>query len=76
MTLYVSSAINNFALKKMDSKICSKCQQEKPFQEFYRNSRSKDNHASQCKICRKSYRQQKRLTQLQKDIEEWYEPEF
>ena len=63
----------------MDLKLCTKCQHEKIKTEFYRSSRSKDGYNRQCKVCVNRYKQQKRqeqLTQLQKDIDEWYEPEF
>ena len=40
----------------METKICSKCKQEKPLSEFAINRTRKDGHASDCKACRKIYR--------------------
>ena len=40
----------------METKICSKCKQEKPISEFAINRTRKDGHASDCKACRKIYR--------------------
>lgn len=65
------------------NKICYKCEQEKSLTDFYKKKNSKDGYNSQCKDCDKQRRQLKRqqkrkeqLTQLQKYINEWYEPEF
>jgi len=44
----------------MPSKVCSKCQQEKPLSEFHNNSNSKDGKHWWCKQCRKEYRQTER----------------
>ena len=40
----------------METKVCSKCKQEKPLSEFAINRTKKDGHASDCKACRKIYR--------------------
>ena len=40
----------------MESKVCSKCGVEKPLSEFALNKTRKDGHASDCKDCRKQYR--------------------
>ena len=37
------------------NKVCSKCNQEKSINYFYRNSSSKDGYRSQCKECTNSY---------------------
>ena len=36
-------------------KICNKCNLEKEYSEFYKNSRHKDRHMNQCKECKKQY---------------------
>ena len=41
----------------MDTKICSKCKQEKPLSEFHRHNRRKETHYSQCKQCKAEYKQ-------------------
>ncbi len=48
----------------MNTKICTKCQLEKPIQEFITKSKSKDKHRAICKechreVCRKYYYQNK-----------------
>lgn len=40
----------------MESKVCSICGIEKPLSEFALNKTRKDGHASDCKSCRKKYR--------------------
>lgn len=40
----------------MEMKICSKCKELKPISEFAINNTKKDGHASECKSCRKIYR--------------------
>lgn len=35
----------------MESKVCTKCGEEKAFREFYKNSKSKDGHKNHCKSC-------------------------
>ena len=68
---------------KSKPKICTKCRELKELTEYHKNSNSKDGHATRCKTCEseagKIKRRQKReekLIQLQKDIDEWYEPDF
>lgn len=39
----------------MKVKICSKCKQEKPLDEFHKNKNTKDGLAGDCKECRKSW---------------------
>jgi exonuclease VII large subunit len=39
-------------------KVCSKCKQEKPFEEFSKKASSKDGYRSHCKDCCKQYREQ------------------
>ncbi len=41
-------------------KTCTKCGETKPFTEFYKHKISKDGYRSQCKSCRKQYRQENR----------------
>lgn len=36
-------------------KICNKCQQQKPFEDFFKRSMSTDGYQSQCKSCAKAY---------------------
>ena len=36
-------------------KICNKCNLEKEYSEFYKNSRHKDRYMNQCKECKKQY---------------------
>jgi hypothetical protein len=38
-----------------DTKQCSKCQLEKHFSAFHKNTRKPDGHSDQCKSCRKNY---------------------
>lgn len=40
----------------METKVCTKCKLEKPITEFAINRHRKDGHASDCKSCRKIYR--------------------
>ncbi len=52
-------------------KICSKCKLEKPFEDFWRNKKSKDGHAYECKECMKARAKkikQDPLMQLEKQI--------
>lgn len=62
----------------MLSKICFKCEEEKPIEEFYRHPRMKDGHLGKCKACAKSYSIQHRLSNLAKcrayDIERFALP--
>lgn len=37
----------------MKMKVCKKCNQEKPLDDFYKNSRYKDGHVTTCKRCYK-----------------------
>lgn len=39
----------------MERKICAKCHDEKPINEFYISNSSKDGHQSNCKLCVKEY---------------------
>ena len=39
----------------MDTKVCSKCKEEKPISEFCRDKRRKDGLYPQCKLCCKLY---------------------
>ena len=43
----------------MESKVCSICGIEKPLSEFALNKTRKDGHASDCKSCRKKYKETK-----------------
>ena len=36
-------------------KRCSRCKEEKPLSEFYRNKNAKDGHTAACKNCNKAY---------------------
>ncbi len=47
------------------TKVCSKCGEEKPLSEFHRDASKKDHHASQCKICRRGYAKSERGRKLQ-----------
>ena len=52
-------------------KICSKCKIEKHFEAFWRNKKSKDGHAYECKECMKARAKkikQDPLMQLEKQI--------
>lgn len=42
----------------MESKQCTVCGEVKPLSEFAKNKTKKDGHASDCKACRKKYRDQ------------------
>ena len=39
----------------METKICTKCSEEKPVEEFSKDKSRKDGHCPQCKICRSQY---------------------
>lgn len=39
-------------------KVCSKCGDHKPFEDFHKNKRYKDGHTSYCKGCHSAYYQQ------------------
>ena len=43
-----------------DAKVCTKCKEEKPRSEFYKNRRVKDGFQNQCKVCEKQYYQENR----------------
>lgn len=52
-------------------KICTKCKVKKPFEAFWRNKKSKDGHAYECKECMKARAKkikQDPLMQLEKQI--------
>ena len=51
------------------SKICQKCKQSKPLEEFAQNLNAKDNRSNTCKECRKIYYQQNRSVLLEKKRE-------
>jgi len=36
-------------------KQCKRCKEEKPFDEFYKNSKREDGHQDYCKSCKKEY---------------------
>jgi galactose-1-phosphate uridylyltransferase len=38
-------------------RICSKCRQEKPLSEFYKNKKEHGGHSYLCKLCERAYRQ-------------------
>lgn len=40
----------------MEKKVCSKCKEEKPIEEFSFNKAKKDGHCDMCKACFKEYR--------------------
>ena len=42
----------------MNTKICSKCKQEKSLSEFHRYNRRGETHYSQCKQCKAEYKRQ------------------
>lgn len=42
------------------TKICSKCKQDKPLEEFYPDKRAIDRLQTRCKTCQKAYRQSER----------------
>ena len=42
----------------MDTKVCSKCKQEKPLSEFHCYNRREETHYSQCKKCKAEYKRQ------------------
>jgi hypothetical protein len=48
------------------TKVCSKCQKEKPLNEFYKDVDNKDGHRSDCKICRKKIVKQYSLNNYEK----------
>lgn len=45
-------------------KVCSKCKEEKPLSEFTKNKASKDGHFTQCKQCKRSIANAKRLANV------------
>lgn len=52
----------------MNVKMCTKCQQSKPLEEYHRLSKSRDGHRPDCKTCRNlqqvEYRRPHRTTRL------------
>lgn len=40
---------------EMTTRICTKCKQEKPIEEFYRNAASRDGRAPSCKECQEGH---------------------
>ena len=49
---------------------CSKCNIEKPVDDFYKNHRMKQGHELQCKACKNAYARKYRLDNKSKIIEE------
>ena len=49
----------------MDTKVCSKCKQEKSLSEFHRYNRRGETHYSQCKQCKAEYKRQNKDKLLQ-----------
>ena len=47
---------SSLIIYSMEMKRCSKCKELKPISEFAINKTKKDEHASDCKACRKIYR--------------------
>ena len=39
----------------METKVCTKCGEEKSLDDFYRNKNTKDGRMSECKTCRRKY---------------------
>lgn len=59
------------------TKRCSKCKQNKPVSEFYRNRARKDGHLEQCKSCRKVYDKQfNRTEHRQAYLKKYYKEYF
>ncbi len=50
----------------MESKICSKCKEEKPVSEFTKNKAKKDGLSPQCRICKSKTAQKHYLKHTQK----------
>ena len=48
-------------------KTCTKCGETKPFAEFHKQTSKKDGYRSQCKSCRKQYRQENREAIRERD---------
>jgi len=44
----------------METKVCTKCREEKEIERFYKNSRKKDGLNNQCKLCDAEYRYKNR----------------
>ena len=53
-------------------KVCTKCKIEKPFDEFNKDKKTKDNYRSDCNCCRKQYREanKKRINEYDKQYRE------
>jgi hypothetical protein len=39
--------------KEVKTKVCKRCEEDKPLREFYTNKQMKDGHESTCKACKK-----------------------
>lgn len=50
-------------------KKCTVCNQEKPFESFYKNKRRKDGYASACKVCSDEQNRQTRHKNPEKNLE-------
>ena len=56
----ISKALAHMSIKPQ-TKICKKCDAEKPMSEFYKSEKAKDGHHQWCKTCFKEYNKEKRL---------------
>jgi hypothetical protein len=54
-----NQTLNDF-LKDDDAKVCKKCGQPKPLDDFDRSKQCKDGHIGTCKECRREYQRQNR----------------
>lgn len=51
------------------AKECSKCHQIKPIDNFYKNTKYKDNHVNRCKDCYKKVYKKKKKQKYKENIE-------
>jgi hypothetical protein len=53
--IFESPSYINVGGLKMDTKVCKKCGEEKPFSEFYKDKSKPDGYYSSCKSCKNGY---------------------
>ena len=56
----------------MSTKKCTQCPEEKSLEDFHRDKRMKDGHASACKVCVKKY-QTTNKDKIRSKSKEWYQ---
>lgn len=59
----------------MEGKVCTKCKEEKSFEEFYKDKQKKDGLCCSCKTCIKEFRQQNE-DDIRKQSKKYYQKNY